>query len=232
MVNAQSIKVLVVDDEPDIVGLLQYNLASQGYEVETAYDGEEALKNADIFLPHIILLDIMMPGRDGIQVCNELRKKNRLTKTHIIFLTARIEEDSEVAGFSAGADDYITKPIKPRSLLSRIHSVVKRKFSGEEGEKDILNHGELVVDKSTYQATYKGEKLHLARKEFEMLHLMASQPGRAFSREEIFDKVWGDDVFVGDRTIDVHIRKIREKTDPTFISTIKGIGYRFESPDE
>ena len=226
----EKIKVLVVDDEEDITELLNYNLSKEGFEVYEAYDGDQALSLATEVTPHIILLDIMMPGKDGITVCNEMRKDKGLAKTHIVFLTARIEEDSEVAGFSAGADDYITKPIKPKTLVSRLQSVVNRKFKGNNDQSEIIQHGDLIIDKSTYQVTYKGEKVHLARKEFELLYMMAGQPGRAFQREEILNKVWGADIFVGDRTIDVHIRKIREKTDSSFISTIKGIGYRFEAP--
>lgn len=227
----KSIKVLIVDDEPDIVELLVYNL-KRSFDVYSANDGNAAIKEATRVLPDIILLDIMMPGMDGIAVCRELRKEARFAKTHIIFLTARIEEHAEIAGFAAGADDYITKPVKPQTLMSRLESVVKRKFGDQSQGSKVLKIGSLSIDRGRYEVICNDQKVHLARKEFELLHLLADHPGRVFTRDEILDRVWGADVFVGDRTIDVHIRKIREKTDATFITTIKGVGYRFESPEE
>jgi two-component system, OmpR family, alkaline phosphatase synthesis response regulator PhoP len=223
--NTQT-KILVVDDDPDILEFLTYNLKKEGYEVADALNGRVALQVAEKFRPDLILLDVMMPELDGIQTCQELRKNPTFRDTFIVFLTARIEEYSEIAGFSAGADDYITKPIKPGALTSRIKAIMKRKHA--TAEHATLTLGDLVIDKSSYDVTYKGNKIHFARKEFELLYMLASQPGKVFSREKILEQIWGNDVFVGDRTVDVHIRKIREKIDPDFIKTIKGIGYKYE----
>jgi two-component system, OmpR family, alkaline phosphatase synthesis response regulator PhoP len=223
--NAQT-KILVVDDDPDILEFLSYNLKKEGYEVADALNGRVALQVAEKFRPDLILLDVMMPEMDGIQTCQALRKNPSFKDIFIVFLTARIEEYSEIAGFSAGADDYITKPIKPGALTSRIKAILKRKHATVEHA--TLNLGDLVIDKSSYDVTYKGHKIHFARKEFELLYMLASQPGKVFSREKILEQIWGNDVFVGDRTVDVHIRKIREKIDPDFIKTIKGIGYKYD----
>lgn len=220
--------ILIVDDDPDILEFLEYNLKKEGYTVFSAPNGKEALKLADKHLPSLILLDVMMPEMDGITTCQELRKNKKLAETHIFFLTARIEEYSEIAGFSAGADDYINKPIKPGALLSRIKAVLKRR-NKEEEEAVVLEIGDLRIDRNSYEVQYKKEKLHFARKEFELLHLLARHPGKVFSRDKLLEQVWGNEVFVGDRTVDVHIRKIREKIDPESIKTIKGIGYKFES---
>ncbi|MBI3142021.1 MAG: response regulator transcription factor [Bacteroidetes bacterium] len=223
---ASNVKVLVVDDEEDILELLEYNLQKEGYEVYKAKNGKEALDLALKVIPDIVLLDIMMPLMDGIQACQEMRKEPTLDGAYIIFLTARIEEYSEIAGFTAGADDYLSKPIKPGALLSRLRSVLKRKE--KEADLEELDYGSLNIDRKSFEVTYKGEKIHFARKEFELLYMLASNPGKVFSRNDILDNIWGNDVYVGDRTIDVHIRKIREKIDPVLIKTIKGVGYKFE----
>ncbi|MGZ5243889.1 MAG: response regulator transcription factor [Bacteroidia bacterium] len=220
-------KILVVDDDPDILEFLSYNLKKDGYEVAEAPNGKIALQVAEKFRPDLILLDVMMPEKDGIQTCQELRNNPHMRDVFIIFLTARIEEYSEIAGFSAGADDYITKPIKPGALTSRIKAILKRKAQASDHQA-VLKIGDLEIDKNAYEVSYKGEKLHFARKEFELLHMLASQPGKVFNREKILEQIWGNDVYVGDRTVDVHIRKIREKIDPDSIKTIKGIGYKFE----
>jgi two-component system alkaline phosphatase synthesis response regulator PhoP len=222
-------KILVVDDDPDILEFLTYNLKKDGYVVEEALNGKIALQVAEKFRPDLILLDVMMPEKDGIQTCQELRKNQNMRDVFIVFLTARIEEYSEIAGFSAGADDYITKPIKPGALTSRIKAILKRKAQAAD-QQAVLKIGDLVIDKNAYEVSYKDEKLHFARKEFELLYMLANQPGKVFSREKILEQIWGNDVYVGDRTVDVHIRKIREKIDPDSIKTIKGIGYKFELP--
>ncbi len=224
----ENAKILIVDDDPDILEFLEYNLKKEGYTVYSAPNGKEALKVADKYLPDLILLDVMMPEMDGITTCQEMRKNKKLSESHIIFLTARIEEYSEIAGFSAGADDYINKPIKPGALLSRIKAIFKRK-NKDESESTLLDMGDLIIDRNSYEVIYKSQKLHFARKEFELLYLLASHPGKVFSRDKLLEQVWGNEVFVGDRTVDVHIRKIREKIDPESIKTIKGIGYKFES---
>ena len=219
-------KILVVDDDPDILEFLSYNLKKEEYEVAEALNGKVALQIAEKFKPDLILLDVMMPEMDGIQTCQELRKNSMFKDIFIVFLTARIEEYSEIAGFTAGADDYITKPIKPGALLSRIKAILKRKHA--PAGQDIITLGDLVIDKTSYDVTYKGQKIHFARKEFELLYMLASQPGKVFSRDKILEQIWGNDVYVGDRTVDVHIRKIREKIDPDFIKTVKGIGYKYD----
>lgn len=224
-----NIKVLVVDDEEDILELLEYNLEKENFEVVKARNGKEAVDTAIREVPDIILLDIMMPLMDGIQACQEIRKEPSLDDAYIIFLTARIEEYSEIAGFSAGADDYLNKPIKPGALVSRLKSVMKRKE--KESEHEELSFNNLVIDRKSFEVIYDKQKIHFARKEFELLYLLASQPGKVFSRNDILDSIWGNDVYVGDRTIDVHIRKIREKIDPALIKTIKGVGYKFEHPN-
>ncbi len=223
--NTQT-KILVVDDDPDILEFLTYNLKKEGYDVAEALNGKVALQVAEKFKPELILLDVMMPEMDGIQTCQELRKNNLFKDVFIVFLTARIEEYSEIAGFTAGADDYITKPIKPGALLSRIKAILKRKHT--PAGQDLITIGDLAIDKTSYEVTYKGQKIHFARKEFELLYMLASQPGKVFSRDKILEQIWGNDVYVGDRTVDVHIRKIREKIDPDFIKTIKGIGYKYD----
>lgn len=219
-------KILIVDDEPDILEFVGYNLRKEGYEVHTAINGSAAVDKAMEIIPHMILLDVMMPEMDGIETCRVIRSHPELEKTAIAFLTARSEDYSQLAGFEAGADDYIAKPIKVKILVSRIKAILKRAFPDEaESPED----GALRIDRERYLVTKDGEDIILPRKEFELLALLNSKPGKVFSREEIFSKVWGDDVVVGDRTIDVHIRKLREKIGDEYIATIKGVGYKFES---
>lgn len=220
------IKILIVDDEEDILELLDYNLSKEGFQVFRANNGRDAVEVADKEKPDIILLDIMMPVMDGIQACQEIRKIGDLKDAYIIFLTARIEEYSEIAGFSAGADDYISKPIKPGALVSRIKTVLKRRQKGNDS--DELNFNDLKIDRKSFEVTFKDSKIHFARKEFELLYLLAGNPGKVYSRNDILDNIWGNDVYVGDRTIDVHIRKIREKVGSKLIKTVKGVGYKFE----
>ena len=229
MSDARKIRILIVDDEPDIVELLEYNLLKAGYDVDKAYNGHEAVEAARRLQPELILLDVMMPEMDGIQACREIRQEDELRHTLVFFLTARIEEYSEIAGFSAGADDYITKPIKPVALLSRIEAALRRRERQGSNQPEQLNVKDLKIDRSAFEVEYQGKTLHFARKEFELLYLMASHPGKVFNRNDILDHIWGNDVYVGDRTIDVHIRKIREKIEPNYIKTVKGVGYKFEA---
>jgi two-component system alkaline phosphatase synthesis response regulator PhoP len=219
-------KILIVDDELDILEFLSYNLKKEGYEVFTAAGGDEAIAIAKKELPHLVLLDVMMPGLDGIEVCRELRAASGMDDVVIAFLTARSEDYSHIAGFDAGADDYINKPIKPRVLISRIKALLRRYPGGKEGEP--LDMGGLRIDRESYLVIKDGTEINLPRKEFELLSLLASKPGKVFAREEILNKVWGEEVVVGDRTIDVHIRKLREKIGEDFIKTVKGVGYKFE----
>lgn len=216
--------ILIVDDESDILELLQYNIEREGYKVLLASDGEEAVKVAKKHRPDLILLDIMMPKMDGIEVCRQIKEEPELSKTFIIFLTARSEEYSEVAGFDAGADDYIFKPIKPRVLIRRIKAILRRDAENEPYQ--VLEVHDLVIKKDEYLVT-KGDKvLNLPRKEFELLFFLASNPGKVYRREKLLEKVWGD-VYVVDRTIDVHVRKLREKIGMDYIQTVKGVGYKF-----
>lgn len=219
-------KILIVDDELDILEFLSYNLKKEGYQVFTASDGDEAIAIAKKELPHLVLLDVMMPGLDGIEVCRELRTSPGMDDVIIAFLTARSEDYSHIAGFDAGADDYINKPIKPRVLISRIKALLRRYPSGKEGE--AIDMGGLRIDRESYLVIKDGKEINLPRKEFELLSLLATKPGKVFAREEILNRVWGDEVIVGDRTIDVHIRKLREKIGEDFIKTVKGVGYKFE----
>lgn len=219
-------KILIVDDELDILEFLSYNLKKEGYEVFTAANGDEAIAIAKKELPHLVLLDVMMPGLDGIEVCRELRAAPGMNDVIIAFLTARSEDYSHIAGFDAGADDYINKPIKPRVLISRIKALLRRSPTGKEGES--IDMGGLRIDRESYLVIKGGNEINLPRKEFELLSLLASKPGKVFAREEILNRVWGDEVIVGDRTIDVHIRKLREKIGEDFIRTVKGVGYKFE----
>jgi two-component system, OmpR family, alkaline phosphatase synthesis response regulator PhoP len=220
-------KILIVDDEPDIIEFLNYNLKNKGYLIETASNGVEAIRKAKTFQPDLILLDMMMPEKDGLQTLRELRVMPDFEKTPVIFLTAMRDEKSEITGLETGADDYITKPIKPELLATRVNAVLRRmKKDREQEEKMIL--GDLEINKTKYSVTYKGVEIILAKKEFELLSLLASKPGRVFLRNEILQRVWGSEVIVGDRTIDVHIRKIRQKSGVDFITTVKGVGYKFE----
>lgn len=225
---SKSSRILIVDDDPDILEFLTYNLKKEGYEVATAANGKLALEKAPAFLPALILLDVMMPEMDGIATCKALRENPNLAGVYILFLTARMEEYSEIAGFSAGADDYITKPIKPGALMSRIKAILKRMDNAEPEQQPILQIADLLINRNSYEVSYRGEKVHFARKEFELLYMLAARPGQVFNRDKILEQIWGNDVFVGDRTIDVHIRKIREKINPDNIKTIKGVGYKFE----
>ena len=222
----ESVKILVVDDEPDILEFLRYNLIKEGYNVLTAGNGEEGLKIAMAELPNLIILDIMM---DGVEVCRQLRNKPEFDRTVITFLTAREEDYSQIAALDVGGDDYITKPIRPRVFLSRVKALLRRSERAEVIEEpDVIEVSGLIIDKERVTVTKDEEVIELAKKEFELLHLLVSKPGKVFSREEIFNKVWGTDVIVGNRTIDVHIRKLREKIGEHYIKTIKGIGYKFE----
>jgi two-component system alkaline phosphatase synthesis response regulator PhoP len=222
-------KILVVDDEPDILEFLRYNLEKEGYEVITANNGEEGILKAERDKPDLIILDIMMPKLDGVEVCRQLRARPEFDRTVITFLTAREEDYSQVAALDVGGDDYITKPIRPRVFISRVKALLRRSERAEElPEDEVIKVGGLIIDKERVSVMKGEEEIALAKKEFELLQLLVSKPGKVFSREEIFNKVWGTDVIVGNRTIDVHIRKLREKIGPHFIKTIKGIGYKFE----
>lgn len=225
--DPESYRILLVDDEKDILEFLSYNLRQEGYQVFTVDNGNDAVKEAARVIPHLILLDVMMPVMDGIETCSEIRKIPGLQKTVIAFLTARGEDYSQIAGFEAGGDDYIIKPIKPRVLLSRIAALLKRAGSEKNPEIPSGNQKDIVLDRERYLVIRKGEELVFPRKEFELLSLLISRPGKVFSRDEIFSKVWGDQIVVGDRTLDVHIRKLREKLGPEYIKTVKGVGYKF-----
>jgi two-component system alkaline phosphatase synthesis response regulator PhoP len=219
-------KILIVDDEPDIIEILKYNLNNEGYDVKSANDGKKAVEKAKKFIPDIILLDVMMPGMDGIEACKEIKKISSLSNTRIIFLSARSEDFTQIAAFDAGADDYVTKPVKPKILIKKISSISKR--INNNTLSDILDLGEIKINKESYLISLNKQDISLPRKEFELLYLLASKPGKVFSRDEIMHKVWGSQVIVGDRTIDVHIRKLREKIGDKLIKTIKGVGYKFK----
>lgn len=219
------IKILLVDDEPDILELLTYNLSAEGYQVFTASNGKKALKVADETMPHLIILDVMMPVMDGIETCERLRMDKRFQNTLVMFLSARGEDYSHVAAFDAGADDYITKPVKPKVLMSKVKAMLRRLMVEEEGRSLFL--GDLVINVEEYKVVHKGKELNFPRKEFELLFLLASKPDKVFKREKIMEAVWGSDVVVGDRTIDVHIRKLREKIGDDYFKTVKGVGYKF-----
>jgi len=221
-------KILAIDDEKDILLLLKYNLESEGYIVKTASSGKEGLDIASEYNPDLILIDIMMPEIDGIETCRKLREIEKFQSTFILFLTARVEEYSEVAAFDAGGDDYITKPIKPRALLSRINSFYKRK-SSVNNSKNVIEVENLLIDKDSYVVKVDGNEVFFPKKEFELLHFLATNPKKVFSRESLLRNIWGADVHVVARTVDVHIRKIREKLGQDFISTIKGVGYKFKN---
>jgi len=218
-------KVLIVDDDVSITELLQYNLQIHHFDIEVAHSGMEAIEKAKVFLPNVILLDIMMPGIDGVMTCKMLREIADLKKSFIIFLTARSEEYSEVAAFEAGADDYVVKPVKPRALISRILSFLSR-GTKEEVRSNSIAVLDLVIDKESYSLHKGSQRIALARKEFELLYFFCQNPNKIFNREELLRKVWGTDVYVVSRTVDVHIRKIREKIGDDYINTVKGIGYK------
>lgn len=226
--NNSDFTLLLVDDEPDILEFVSYNLKKEGFNVLTAPNGEAGLKLAKKEKPQLILLDVMMPGMDGIETCDQIRKVPDLENSLIAFLTARGEDYSQVAGFDAGADDYITKPIKPKVLVSRIKALLRR-YGQSTNSSALLEFGDLTIDLDKYQVNYKEQKLDLPRKEFELLTLLTSRPGKVFHRDEILDKIWGNEVVVGGRTIDVHIRKLREKIGEKYIKTVKGVGYKFQS---
>lgn len=221
-------KILLVDDEPDILEILKYNLTKEGYEVATANNGEEGLRRAEEFKPNLIILDIMMPVMDGVEVCRQLRAKPDFKNTTITFLTAREEDYSQIAALDTGGDDYITKPIRPRVLMSRVKALLRRGEREEDKEEvRVIDIADLQIDLDQIVVLRGEERIELAKKEFDLLKLLASKPGKVFSRDEIFNRVWGADVIVGNRTIDVHIRKLREKLGDHYIKTIKGIGYKF-----
>jgi two-component system alkaline phosphatase synthesis response regulator PhoP len=219
-------KILIADDEPDILEIVQYNLAREGYQVVAAKDGDEALMKARAEHPDLIILDIMMPKKNGVEVCEILRTQPIFKDTLIIFLTALNDESSHIKGLETGADDYVTKPISPRVLISRVNALFRR-ITKEPGNK-VLQFDNLVIDPVKFEVVVNGESIMLAKKEFELLYLLAAKPGRVFLRNEILNQVWGNDVIVGDRTIDVHIRKIRQKLGMDCITTVKGVGYKFD----
>jgi two-component system alkaline phosphatase synthesis response regulator PhoP len=219
-------KILIADDEPDILEIISYNLKIEGYDVVTAKDGEDALQKAKLSKPDLIILDVMMPNKNGMEVCKILRSQPAFHETLIIFLTALNDELSHVRGLEYGADDYLSKPISPKVLVTKVNSLFRR-FSKSD-DNQILEQGDLKIDPVQFLVIYKGENISLAKKEFELLYLLASRPGRVFLRNEILNQIWGADVIVGDRTIDVHIRKIRQKLGIDCITTVKGVGYKFE----
>lgn len=225
----ENAKILIVDDEPDILEFLEYNLKREGFITITASNGEQAVELAQREEPDLIILDIMMPVMDGVEVCRQLRAKPAFQNTVIAFLTAREEDYSQIAALDVGGDDYITKPIRPRVFVSRVKALLRRKGRAKRSElSQRIELGDLIIDKEKVMVLKGEESIELAKKEFELLSLLVSRPGKVFSREEIFSKVWGADVIVGNRTIDVHIRKLREKIGSDYIKTIKGIGYKFE----
>ena len=223
----KDIRILLVDDEPDILEILSYNLSAEGYEVFTAKNGVEGVAKAKKKEPHLIILDVMMPEMDGIEACEIIRQTPGLENTIITFLTARSEDYSQVAGFDAGADDYITKPIKPKVLVSKVKALLRRLKEEEAPLDDIVRVGNIIINREEYKIINNGEELTLPRKEFELLALLTSKPNKVFKREVILDKVWGNEVVVGGRTIDVHIRKLREKIGDDNFKTVKGVGYKF-----
>lgn len=218
-------KILIADDEPDILEILEFNLSAEGYEVTTAKNGDEAIEKAKKTSPDLIILDIMMPGKTGIEVCNLLRMMPAFKETLIVFLTAMSDEGTEIKGLETGADDYLTKPTSPKVLLSKVNSLFRRL---NKEESTVIKVGDIEIDREKYIVTHKGTDIILARKEFELLALLASKPGKVFLRNEILNQIWGTEVIVGDRTIDVHIRKIRQKLEMDCITTVKGVGYKFD----
>lgn len=218
-------KILIADDEPDVLEIIEFNLQAQGYDITTAKNGDEALEKAKAVLPDLVILDIMMPGKNGIEVCKLLRSLPAFKETLIVFLTALSDESSEIKGLETGADDYLTKPISPKVLTSKINALFRRLNKDQSG---IIRIGDLLINREKYSVTYKEADIVLARKEFELLSLLASKPGKVFLRNEILNQIWGTEVIVGDRTIDVHIRKIRQKLGIDCITTVKGVGYKFE----
>lgn len=222
------IKILLADDEQDILEIIGYNLEQEGYKVFTASNGKEAVEIAMKELPQLVILDVMMPVMDGMEACEQIRNKEGMQDAIITFLTARGEDYSQVAGFEVGADDYITKPIKPKVLVSKIKALLRRTKNVEQTKGDVLSVGDILINRDEYKIVKDGAELSLPRKEFELFYLLASRPGKVFKREEILDKVWGNEVVVGGRTIDVHIRKLREKIGDDCFKTIKGVGYKLD----
>ena len=225
--NKSDIKILCVDDEPDILEILKYNLSSEGYDVSTAKDGKSALKIANDKVPNVIIMDIMMPNMDGIEACEALRANDRFNDTLIMFLTARGEDYSHIAAYEAGADDYVTKPVKPKILVSKVKGLLRRSKKNFEKEVDEIQFGNFKINRDTYKVYVDDRSISLPKKEFELLSLLCSKPDKVFKREKIMEKVWGEQVVVGDRTIDVHIRKLREKIGNKYFKTVKGVGYKF-----
>ena len=223
----KDIKILLVDDEPDILEIVSYNLANEGYQIFTASNGIEAVKKSREIQPHLILLDVMMPEMDGIEACAKIRENDNLKEVIIAFFTARGEDYSQLAGFDAGADDYITKPVKPKVLVSKVNSLLRRLRKGNSEIINIIKTGNIIINRDEYFVQKDKHKIILPRKEFELMALLASKPGKVFKREDILEKVWGNDVIVGGRTIDVHIRKLREKIGDDYFKTVKGVGYKF-----
>ena len=221
------IKILCVDDEPDILEILKYNLSNVGYDIYLANDGLSAIKKAKEIIPNLIIMDVMMPKMDGIQACENLRANEKFNDTIIMFLTARGEDFSHVAAYEAGADDYVTKPVKPKILISKVKGLLRRFKKVTDNDIAIIELNDIIIDKEKYKVYISGNNLDLPRKEFELLYLLASKPDKVFKREKIMENVWGGEVVVGDRTIDVHIRKLREKLGDKYIKTIKGVGYKF-----
>ena len=221
------IKILCVDDEPDILEILKYNLSNVGYDIYLANDGLSAIKKAKEIIPNLIIMDVMMPKMDGIQACENLRANEKFNDTIIMFLTARGEDFSHVAAYEAGADDYVTKPVKPKILISKVKGLLRRFKKVTDNDIAIIELNDIIIDKEKYKVYISGNTLDLPRKEFELLYLLASKPDKVFKREKIMENVWGGEVVVGDRTIDVHIRKLREKLGDEYIKTIKGVGYKF-----
>ena len=225
--NKSEIKILCVDDEPDILEILKYNLSNEGYKVSTAKDGKIAVKMVEDTHPNLVIMDIMMPNMDGIEACEILRADDRFNDTLIMFLTARGEDYSYVAAYEAGADDYVTKPVKPKILVSKVKALLRRSKKYSEKEVDEIEFGDLRINRDKYKVYTSDKSISLPRKEFELLNLLASKPDKVFKREKIMEKVWGEQVVVGDRTIDVHIRKLRKKIGDKYFKTVKGVGYKF-----
>ena len=225
----KDIKILLVDDEPDILEIVGYNLENEGYQIFTASNGVEAVEKASELKPHLILLDVMMPEMDGIEACEKIREIDELSEVIIAFFTARGEDYSQVAGFDAGADDYITKPVKPKVLVSKVKSLLRRLKEDTEETASLTTVGDIIINREEYFIQKNKKKIILPRKEFELLALLTSKPGKVFKREVILEKVWGNDVVVGGRTIDVHIRKLREKIGDKYFKTVKGVGYKFDT---
>ncbi|RZP05736.1 MAG: response regulator transcription factor [Flavobacteriales bacterium] len=224
------IKILLVDDEPDIIEILRYNLTQEGYNVIAAKDGHSAIKKAEKEIPNLIIMDVMMPKMDGIEACGIIRQNPKFNDTIIMFLTARGEDYSHVAAYDAGADDYVTKPIKPKVFISKVKGLLRR-LKKENNLTSIIEIGKLIIDSDEYKVKVSGQSFSLPRKEFELLYLLASKPEKVFKREKIMQFIWGSEVVVGDRTIDVHMRKLREKIGDKYFKTVKGVGYKFVNPD-